>query len=280
MAAKKTAGVLGDDLAVNAEQVAGFAAERELPVVWRVAKGSLVNKMILVPLALLMSALLPFLLVPLLLVGGLYLCYEGTEKVLHWLQSRLGHAPEQTVDSPATKSDENEAGDEDKKIQGAIRTDFVLSTEIIVIAIGTVAGASFWSQVVVVSLIAVIMTIGVYGLVAIIVKLDDLGLYLMRRYPRSGFVSGMGKALLSFAPKLMHLLTIVGTIAMFLVGGGIVVHNIVPVHHWGEVLLGSLSSIDLLYSIGLLLFNIVIGFVCGWVVYILVTSLMRFKIKN
>lgn len=225
VAAKKTAGVLGDDLALNAQQVTGVRADRELPVVWAVAKGSALNKVILVPVALLISAVLPIAVVPLLMLGGLFLCFEGVEKLAHQFFKKH-HASADTSDSKSV----NEA----EKIKGAIRTDFVLSAEIIVITLGTVAAATFLNQVLVLVGISAIMTIGVYGLVAGIVKIDDAGLYLSMREGESvgaQFKRKLGFALLRFAPYMMKTLSVVGTIAMFLVGGAILVHGIPVVHH-------------------------------------------------
>ena len=230
VAAKKTAGVLGDDLALNAQQVAGVRAEREIPVVWAVAVGSFRNKLILVPAALAISALLPWAVTPLLMIGGLYLCFEGVEKLAHrWL-----HTPEEDADHHArllaAVADEEvdlRAMERDK-IRGAIRTDFVLSAEIIVIALGTVADASFATRLGVLAGIAMLMTVGVYGFVAAIVKIDDLGLYLSAR--PGGISRALGRALLGAAPRLMKLLGVAGTVAMFLVGGGILVHGL-PVMH-------------------------------------------------
>ena len=233
-AAKKTAGVLGDDLALNAQQVTGVSAERELPVVWAVAQGSFINKLILVPSALLISAVAPVLIVPLLMIGGAYLCYEGFEKIAH----RLLHSKEED----AAKHDEHvraladPATDlvafERDKIKGAIRTDLILSAEIVVISLGTVAEASFVTRVGVLSGIALLMTIGVYGMVAGIVKLDDAGIYLCRK--PSSFARELGMAILRVAPWLLKGLSVAGTAAMFLVGGGILVHGIPPLHHWLE----------------------------------------------
>ncbi len=225
VAAKKTAGVLGDDLALNAQQVAGVRAERELPVVWAVGVGSLKNKLILVPAALAISALLPAAITPLLMLGGLYLCFEGVEKLAHkWLhaagEDEARHAEQialladPAVDLVAMEKD---------KIKGAIRTDFVLSAEIIVIALGTVADKPFATQVAVLSGIGLLMTVGVYGLVAAIVKMDDAGAWLLER--GGGLQAALGKALLLAAPKLMKALTVIGTAAMFLVGGGILMHG-------------------------------------------------------
>lgn len=231
VAAKKTAGVLGDDLALNAQQVTGVRAERELPVVWAVAKGSLVNKAILVPAALAISALAPWAVTPLLMVGGAFLCYEGFEKLAH----RLLHSKEeddaergelaQAVANPAVDL----IAFEKEKVKGAVRTDFILSAEIITITLGTVAQAPFAEQVAVLVGISVIMTAGVYGLVAGIVKLDDGGLYLSRQ--DSGAARAIGCAILRAAPLMMKGLSVLGTAAMFLVGGGIIAHGIPPLHH-------------------------------------------------
>ncbi|CAH0530081.1 DUF808 domain-containing protein [Vibrio hippocampi] len=229
VAAKKTAGVLGDDLALNAHQVSGVTAERELPVVWAVAKGSLKNKCILVPAALLISFIAPWLINPLLLLGGLFLCFEGAEKILEkWFHHE---SDKEKAPTSAQMSEQELKEYEKKKIAGAIRTDFILSAEIIVIALGTVQGQVIATQIIVVSLIALVMTIGVYGLVAGIVKLDDAGIYLVQTANGSGFKHSFGTGLITFAPKLMKTLTIVGTAAMFLVGGGIVVHNVPFIHH-------------------------------------------------
>jgi hypothetical protein len=231
VAAKKTAGVLGDDLALNAQQVSGVRAERELPVVWAVAVGSLKNKVILVPAALAVSAFMPWAVTPLLMLGGLYLCFEGVEKLAHkWLHSpeedAAQHAGEiaavgdETVDLSVYEAD---------KIKGAVRTDFVLSAEIIVIALGTVADKPFAMQFAVLAGIGLIMTIGVYGIVAGIVKMDDLGLHLLEK--PGALARTIGKGLLLAAPKLMKALAVIGTAAMFMVGGGILTHGIPPVHH-------------------------------------------------
>jgi predicted DNA repair protein MutK len=229
VAAKKTAGVLGDDLALNAQQVAGVKAERELPVVWAVARGSLVNKAILVPAALAISAFAPWAVTPLLMLGGAFLCFEGFEKLAHKYLHReevAAHHAElaQAVADPAIDL----VALEKEKIKGAIRTDFILSAEIIVITLGTVAAASFGKQVAVLAGIAVVMTVGVYGLVAGIVKLDDAGLYLSQRPVR--WVRALGRRILAAAPMLMKTLSVVGTAAMFLVGGGILVHGMPGTH--------------------------------------------------
>ncbi|AVF92501.1 MULTISPECIES: DUF808 domain-containing protein [Vibrio] len=263
MAAKKTAGVLGDDLALNAQQVSGVASEREIPVVWAVAKGSFKNKLILVPSALLISAIIPWLIMPLLLIGGLFLCFEGAEKVL---EKVFPHSHPHEEKEELVNTGESIEEYEKRKVAGAIRTDFILSAEIIVIALGTVTGASLVTQILVVSLIAVIMTIGVYGLVAGIVKLDDLGFYLEIRSKGKGWMAKVGSALVAFAPKLMKLLTIVGTAAMFLVGGGIVVHNVPAIHHFVEPIIMNFSGHSVATAILPILLNGIIGFVAGLIV--------------
>ena len=233
VAARKTAGVLGDDLALNAQQVSGVRAERELPVVWAVAKGSFINKGILVPAALAISAFAPWAVTPLLMAGGLFLCFEGVEKLAHKFlhddEEDAAHREElvQALADPSVDL----AALEKSKIKGAIRTDFVLSAEIIVIALGIVAQAPFMTRVSVLVLIAVLMTIGVYGLVAGIVKLDDLGLHLSRKTGRS-FIQATGRGILTLAPYLMKGLAIVGTAAMFLVGGGILAHGLPGFETW------------------------------------------------
>lgn len=231
VAAKKTAGVLGDDLALNANQVSGVNADRELPVVWAVCKGSFVNKLVLVPAALLISAFVPWLIVPLLLLGGAFLCFEGAEKLVH----RFLHRPdeEEAQHQALIEAVSNPGVDlvqfEKDKIKGAVRTDFILSAEIIVISLGAVADKALSVQIGALSAIAVLMTVGVYGLVAGIVKLDDAGLYLNAR--ASGALRSAGRFLLWLAPKLMRFLSVAGTAAMFLVGGGILTHNVPLLHH-------------------------------------------------
>lgn len=238
MAAKKTAGVLGDDLALNAQQVTGVNADRELPVVWAVAKGSLINKAILVPAALAISAVAPWAITPLLMLGGLFLCFEGAEKLMH----KFFHAQEEDEAHHAelVQAVSDEKVDllafEKEKIKGAVRTDFILSAEIIVITLGAVATAPFAQQVAVLVGISVIMTVGVYGLVGGIVKLDDAGLHLSRS--TSSAAQAFGRGLLAFAPWLMKALSVLGTAAMFLVGGGILLHGVPAlghaVEHWAE----------------------------------------------
>ena len=251
VAAKKTAGVLGDDLALNAQQVSGVRAEREIPVVWAVAVGSLKNKAILVPAALAISAFIPWAVTPLLMIGGLYLCFEGVEKLAHkWLHSAEEDAAHHAEEVAAVADESVDlVAFEAEKIKGAIRTDFVLSAEIIVIALGTVADKPLTSQLTVLVGIALLMTVGVYGFVAAIVKMDDLGYYLLKK--GSGAMRGVGKLLLLAAPKLMKALTVIGTAAMFLVGGGILVHGIGPVHHWIEHLGGQAGALGSVVTMGL-----------------------------
>ena len=222
VAAKKTAGVLGDDLALNAQQVTGVKADRELPVVWAVAKGSLRNKLILVPAALLISAFIPWAVTPLLMLGGAFLCFEGFEKLAHRFLHADDDAHARQIDALSDPSVDMVAFERDK-ISGAVRTDFILSAEIIAITLGTVATASFAEQVVVLAGIAIIMTIGVYGVVAGIVKLDDAGLALSKS--ANGAAQRIGRAILAVAPWLMKSLSVVGTAAMFMVGGGILTHG-------------------------------------------------------
>ncbi|HHS7809641.1 DUF808 domain-containing protein [Pseudomonas putida] len=234
MAAKKTAGVLGDDLALNAQQVSGVRAEREIPVVWAVAKGSFLNKLILVPSALAISAFVPWLVTPLLMVGGAYLCFEGFEKLAHkFLHSKAEDDADHAQLSAAVAEPTTDlVAYEKDKIKGAIRTDFILSAEIIAITLGTVADASLTQQVIVMSGIAIVMTVGVYGLVAGIVKLDDLGLWLTQK--SGAAAKNIGNAILRAAPYMMKGLSVIGTAAMFLVGGGILTHGVPVVHHWIE----------------------------------------------
>lgn len=230
VAAKKTAGVLGDDLALNAEQVTGVKADRELPVVWAVAKGSFRNKAILVPAALAISAFAPWAVVPLLMVGGAFLCFEGFEKLLHVFLHREKKEQQHAERVKAVADPKVDlVAFEKNKIKGAVRTDFILSAEIIAITLGIVAASSFTTQVVVLVGVAVVITVGVYGIVGAIVKLDDLGLWLSQR--ESAMAQTTGAAILWLAPWLMRTLSIVGTAAMFLVGGGIITHGITPIHH-------------------------------------------------
>jgi len=286
VAARKTAGVLGDDLALNAQQVAGVRADRELPVVWAVTKGSFRNKLVLVPAALAISALVPAAITPLLMVGGAYLCYEGFEKIWHKL---MHAAPEEKahheglVAALADPAIDIVAFERDK-IKGAVRTDFILSAEIIVIALGTVADATFGKQVAVLAGIAILMTVGVYGLVAAIVKLDDAGMYLSAK-PGDGASArlqrGLGRAVLVAAPALMKTLSVVGTAAMFLVGGGILAHGIPGGEafiHGLAVSAGSAAGIGaLLEGATPLLANAAVGIAAGAIAVAVATPFLRKK---
>lgn len=277
VAAKKTAGVLGDDLALNAEQVSGVRAERELPVVWAVAKGSFRNKLILVPAAIAISALVPWLITPLLMLGGAYLCFEGAEKLAHKL---LPHDAAEGEPSSQVVPDDLVAF-EQQKVKGAIRTDFILSAEIIVIALGTVQGSSLGLQISVVAGIAFLMTVGVYGLVGLIVKLDDIGLHLLQKSDGSALRRAVGQGLLVTAPRLMHLLALVGTIAMFMVGGGILVHGWPFAHHLIEGAAGALATLPtvgtVLAAITPTLLNAVAGVVAGLLLVLAMTLVSKLK---
>lgn len=267
VAAKKTAGVLGDDLALNAQQVSGVKADREIPVVWAVCKGSFINKLILVPAALAISAFAPWAVTPLLMVGGAFLCFEGFEKLAHKF---MHSAPEQAAERAAlTAAVANPQVDllalEKDKIKGAVRTDFILSAEIIAITLGTVQGKDFSTQLFVLSTIAIVMTVGVYGLVAGIVKLDDAGLYLSQA--GSNLRRSVGRAILWLAPWLMKGLSIAGTAAMFLVGGGILTHGLAPLAHVIEGITAAAASVPsvgtALALITPLLLDAVVGIIAG-----------------
>ena len=263
LAAKKTAGVLGDDLSLNAQQVSGVRANRELPVVWGVAKGSFLNKVILVPLALLISAFIPWAITPLLMIGGAFLCFEGVEKVLHSFSARKqSDTPEVRQQRLEALAAQDPKTFERDKVKGAIRTDFILSAEIVAITLGIVSDAPLLNQVLILSGIAILVTVGVYGLVGLIVKLDDIGYWLEEK--SSAVARGIGKSLLVLAPWLMKSLSVVGTLAMFLVGGGIVVHGIAPLHHAIE----HFSSTQGAFIAAILptLLNLVLGFIIGAIV--------------
>jgi len=247
IAAKKTMGLLGDDLAVNAEKAVGFHASRELPVIWAITKGALINKIIILPIALLLSAYLPWLIVPILLIGGAYLSYEGAEKVYEWI---VPHPMTHVVASENLDA-ANLVDRESSKIKAAIRTDFILSIEIIIITLGTVVEQSIAIQVIVVSLIALLATMGVYGVVALLVRMDDAGFYLINTgYPR------IGSKLVSLLPHVIRLLGIIGTIAMLLVGGGLFIHNIEFIHHFTDFLPSVIGDL----VVGLLMGGVLIMF--------------------
>ncbi|MFZ4286098.1 DUF808 domain-containing protein [Variovorax sp. HJSM1_2] len=286
VAAKKTAGVLGDDLALNAQQVSGVTADRELPVVWAVARGSFVNKLILVPAALLISAFAPWAVTPLLMIGGAFLCYEGFEKLAH----KFLHSPEEVVEAQVSQIEALVDGEVDlvtlekDKIKGAVRTDFVLSAEIIAITLGTVQQSPFSTQVMVLSGIALVMTVGVYGLVAGIVKLDDGGLYLSQRPGQGGAAAlqrSLGRGILRAAPWLMKALSVAGTAAMFLVGGGILTHGVPALHHAVEELamaMGEWPGVGSVASwLAAPLANAAIGIVAGGLVLAAVSGVQRLR---
>jgi uncharacterized protein len=273
VATKKTAGVLGDDLALNAQQVSGVAADRELPVVWAVAKGSAINKAILVPAALAISAFAPWAVTPLLMAGGVFLCYEGFEKLAHKFMH--GKADDAVQHAELKKALGDPAVDlvafEKDKIKGAVRTDFILSAEIIAITLGTVAAQPFITQLTVLVGIAAIMTAGVYGLVAGIVKLDDVGLYLSRQ--PGGLQRALGTTILKVAPYLMKALSIAGTAAMFLVGGGILTHGIPALHHWIENLMQRAGSV--IGALAPLLIDALAGVVAGAIALAVMSAVRR-----
>jgi len=281
VAAKQTSGVVGDDLALNAEQASGVRPERELPVVWAVAKGSLLNKVILVPTALLISAFMPKAILPLLMIGGLYLCFEGFEKVAHKLLHSRAEDAQHHAELVAVVSDPqvDVVALEKDKIKGAIRTDFILSAEIIVIALGTMATANIWTQVIALSFVAVAITVLVYGLVAGIVKLDDLGLHLHSREGTDGravLQRRIGQGILLGAPWLMKSLSVLGTAAMFTVGGSIIVHGIPPLEHPIEALGESVASVGgWLSTIVKLLAEAVVGIVSGGLIVAVVELTKR-----
>jgi len=279
IATRKTAGVLGDDLALNAQQVAGVTPDRELPVVWAVAKGSAINKAILVPAALAISSVAPWAVLPLMMAGGAYLCYEGTEKLAH----KFLHSPkedaqhhQELVEAIADPAVDLVAFERDK-IKGAVRTDFILSAEIIVITLGTVANAAFATRLAVLIGISILMTIGVYGLVAGIVKLDDAGLFLGGRRGGSAwarFQRVLGAGILRAAPWLMKSLSVAGTAAMFLVGGGIIAHGVPLVHHLVDELANGLGAFA---GVASLLADAVVGLLVGILVLAVVTAAQKLR---
>ncbi|MCI5131146.1 MAG: DUF808 domain-containing protein [Candidatus Electrothrix sp. EH2] len=267
IAAKKTAGILGDDLAVNAEKATGFQASRELPVIWAISKGSLLNKLIILPAALFLSTYLPWLIVPVLLFGGTYLCFEGAEKVHEWIIhgfARKAQAENSQLSS-APKLSEKE------KIRSAIRTDFILSIEIIIITLESVIGQQLVMQVLVVSFVALLATAGVYGFVALLVRLDDMGYYLVQYAQTmtgamSGLLSKAGEVLIASLPKIIRLLEFVGTAAMIIVGGGMYVHNIASIH-------------DSLHSVPAILANLFAGMAVGFVVLFMLHTVQKIQKK-
>lgn len=267
IAAKKTAGVVGDDLALNAGQVSGVNPDRELPVIWKVAIGSFINKAILIPLALLISAIAPWAITPLLMIGGLFLCYEGCEKIIEkFLHKTHENHSENAIEKMALTKEEHDKI-EKEKIKGAIKTDFILSAEIIVIALGAGADKSLLTQALTLIFIGVAMTVGVYGLVAGIVKADDAGLHLMEK--DSVFLNKIGNALVVGMPKFMKFLSVIGTIAMFTVGGSILTHGIPAMHMVTEML----PADGVVHTVGAMLIDIIIGLLAGFIV----VGIMHFK---
>ena len=281
VAAKKTAGLVGDDLALNAEQVTGVKPSRELPVIWAVAKGSFINKLILVPAALLISYFIPWLITPLLMIGGLYLSYEGAEKVIHKFWPTLLPHDEEHEALRAANADASVdmVAFEKEKIKGAIRTDFILSAEILVISLGAVTaiGAGIVEKGVVLSIVAIVVTIGIYGLVAGIVKIDDAGLHLIETSDANSAKHKFGEFMLAAAPKLMKFLSIAGTIAMFLVGGGIIVHGISALEHLVE---GIASQIGVLDGLVIMILHGIIGFIIGAIVLAIMTAVNKARGGN
>lgn len=284
VATKKTAGVLGDDLALNAEMLSGMASKRELPVIWRVAKGSLLNKCFIVPAALLISVYAPWAITFLLMIGGAYLCYEGVEKVLHSLEKRKAKAlasvqgvtrdqAQQHLQQPVAGTAQDIQALEDAQVKGAIRTDFILSAEIIVIALGTIATQPLPQRITVLVLLAILFTVFVYGFVALIVRLDDIGFWFKRRGTQLS--AAIGNGLLRFMPILLRGLTIIGTLAMFLVGGSLIVHGISPLQNWLDVTaLETGAAIDFLLPI---IVHVVVGWIVGWIILQVVEVFERRK---
>ena len=283
VAAKKTAGVLGDDLALNAQQVSGVDASRELPVVWAVAKGSFINKLILVPSALAISYFIPWLITPLLMLGGAYLCFEGFEKIAHkFLHKEDNESHTKAISAAMADPKIDMVALEKDKIKGAVRTDFILSAEIIVIALGTVATEIFSKQVTVVAVIAIIMTVGVYGLVAGIVKLDDLGLHLMLKKGASFYRQlqrKIGERILAFAPYLMRTLSVVGTAAMFMVGGSIIGHGVPFLHHFSERIAEVMAKLPVVGGVLATIAPIIVDGIIGLIVGAICVALFEVATK-
>jgi uncharacterized protein len=277
VAAKKTSGVLGDDLALNAQQVSGVSADRELPVVWAVAKGSFINKAILVPAAIAISYFAPWLVTPLLMIGGAFLCFEGFEKLAHkFLHSKQeDEAHKEELLNALVDSNKDMVALEKDKIKGAIRTDFILSAEIIAITLGTVQNSPLTTQIAVLTGIAILMTVGVYGLVAGIVKIDDAGLHLTQKYAVGNFKHSFGRGILWFAPYMMKTLSVVGTAAMFLVGGGILTHGFPVIHHWVETVSKGYSGF--VAGVISLSTDAVVGILAGALALAMVTLINRLR---
>jgi predicted DNA repair protein MutK len=268
VAGKKTSGILGDDLAVNAEKASGFASTRELPILWSIAKGSFLNKLIILPLIFLLSAFLPWIITPLLLIGGTYLAYEGAEKIFEFF---FHTSPKKDKLKEIAKTEDEILIYEKKKVKSAILIDFILSIEIIIIALDTVIEQNLQTQIIVVSIIAILATIGVYGLVALIVRLDDFGFKLIQlnSHKEKSFIKSIGQFLVNALPYVIKSLNVIGTIAMLLVAGGIYLHKIEIIH-------------ELFHTLPELLSTFIIGLVVGFVILpiiLLTTSLIK-KIKN
>lgn len=259
VAAKKTAGILGDDLAVNAEKATGFKASRELPVIWAITRGSFINKVVILPLAFLLSAFAPWLIVPILLLGGVYLSYEGMEKVYHYIFHKHGETHKPAAEEVADRAKLLEI--EQAKISSAVRTDFILSIEIIMIALGTVMEQTIVLQILVVSFIAILATIGVYGIVALLVRMDDVGFYLIRRAAAmkgllQGFMTSTGTLLVASLPHIIRGLGVVGTVAMLMVGGGMFTHNVELIHHYLESVPGFFANLAIGALVGTVAFAV------------------------
>ena len=262
VAIKKTAPILGDDLAVNAEKAAGFNASREIPVLWMITKGSLKNKLIILPIAFLLSAFAPWLIAPILILGGLYLAFEGAEKIQEFIEIKIlkhKHKKERKILS------------EDEKIKSAILTDFILSIEIIVIALGSVMEQSLMIQIVAVSVVALVATVGVYGFVAMLVRMDDVGFHLIQTSPENSFKDSVGDLLVSSLPKIIKFLAVIGTIAMLLVAGGIFTHNIEYIHHLYE---------ENLHFLPALVFDMLLGVVVGYIVFVVEQTVVHKFMKK
>ena len=262
VAIKQTAPILGDDLAVNAEKAAGFHASRELPVLWQITKGSLKNKLIILPIAFALSAFAPWLIAPILILGGLYLAFEGAEKIQEFIELKIlkhEHTSEKKVLS------------EEEKVKSAILTDFILSIEIVVIALGTVIEQPFMIQVVAVSVVALVATIGVYGIVALLVRMDDVGFYLIQTSPEKSFKDSVGDMLVAGLPKVIKTLAVVGTVAMLLVAGGIFTHNIEYLHHLHE---------ESFHFMPALVFDMVLGVVVGYIVFVIEQTVVHKFMKK
>jgi uncharacterized protein len=259
LATKKTAGILGDDLAVNAEKATGFVSSRELPVLWAITKGSFVNKLIILPVVFLLSYFLPALIKVILILGGLYLAYEGVHKIFEYLVSKTEKSEKPDYNVEITESEQD-------KIKSAITTDFILSLEIVIIALGTVMGKSLQIQIMTVSIVALIATIGVYGFVALIVRMDDFGLMLISKSRGNSLMISVGNGFIKLLPLIIRLLGVVGTIALILVAGGIFVHNIEMIHHWMPSFMPSM------------IFEFLVGLLGGAVAMIIIT-LIQMLIK-